>query len=296
MAPARISFDYTPFGQPVTWVAGVLVASDDRSAFSAFGSGFLAAPDLAFTARHVVDEISERFTGRPIHELTGQMPFGVQLATSDPSTGKFLKWDVTNYHYSRNIDITGLTIEPAEDLGQDFLMVLPRFDISPPPEGAAITAFGYPNTTSRQFGDGSYRVKLCPTTSRGVVREIHYQYRDRVMLPFPCMHTNARFDAGMSGGPVFNQDGRVCAVVATGMETAREDGGHDSHASLIWPAFGLRFNDGQATGQQNPPRFLRSDAEAGQIQVLNLDYMSVEPSPDNCDRLRYAPPGPTPLN
>jgi hypothetical protein len=122
------SFDYTHFGKPVTWIAGLLVAGDDQE-FKAFGSAFLAGPTLAFTARHVVDDISKWFTGRLLHELINQVPFGVQLATAHPVTGKLLKWDVTDYHYSSNIDITGMTIEPAGSLGRDFPLVLPRFDV-----------------------------------------------------------------------------------------------------------------------------------------------------------------------
>jgi hypothetical protein len=262
MPPPRISFDYTPFGNPVSWVAGVLVAGDD-TAFSPFGTGFLAAPGLAFTARHVIDEISRRFANTSLCELRGEMSFGVQLATSDPSSGRMLRWDVTDYHYSANIDIIGLTIECAEDPP---VLFLPRFDLSPPPEGSQISAFGYPDTRSRQIAAGQYRFQLQPRTSTGVVRTIHHQYRDRVMLPFPCMQTNARLDAGMSGGPVFDQAGHICAVVSTGMGPPQEGGEHYSHASLFWPALGLRFNERQRTGEA-PPRFLRSAAETGSMQI-----------------------------
>jgi hypothetical protein len=102
------------------------------------------------------------------------------------------------------------------------------------------------------------------------------------------MQTDARFDPGMSGGPVFNKDGQICAVVSTGMPPEYEGGEHYSHASLIWPVFGVRFNDDQQT-EKNTPRFLRSEAEAGRIQAFNLAYMSVLPG-DNCDILHFASP------
>lgn len=217
------------------------------------------------------------------------MPFGVQLATADVSTGRLLKWDVTDYHYSRTIDITGLTIEPAEDLERDFTWLLPRFDVVPPAEGATITAFGYPHTTFGSIGDGSFRVTLSPRTTEGEVKEVHPVYRDRCMLPFPCLHTNARFDAGMSGGPVFNQDGRICGLVSSNLPPSEDGQDHASYASLIWPALGIRFNEGEKAGRITP-RFIRSEAETGRMKVLNLDCMTVEASADRNDRLRYRQP------
>jgi hypothetical protein len=289
MTPAPVRFDYTPLGSPATWIAGVLVAGDDGQGFRAFGSGFLAAPNLALTARHVIDEISKHFTGKHFDELSGRMPFGVQLARADVATGRLLKWDVADYHYSRTIDITAMTLEPAGDLARDFTWVLPRIDVVPPTEGSKITAFGFPHTTFRPIADGSFRVTLVPRTTEGDVKEVHPLYRDRGMLPFPCFHTNARFDAGMSGGPVFNEDGRVCGVVCSNLPPSAEGQEHISYASLIWPALGIRINQAEGAGP-TPPRFLRSKAETGEMQVLNLDCMSVEAAGDGNDRLRYSRP------
>ncbi len=216
--PSETHFYSIPFGDNITWITGVIVADDDQGKVVPFGSGFLATPALAFTARHVLDEICRHFTedesGRSnsICDLRGQMPFGVQLATADAS-GRLVKWDITDFHYTPTIDIVGLSIKPSTDSEGSWPNVLPCFNLRPPAVGTNIVAYGYPKTTYRQETDGSSILRLSPKTSHGIVRELHMPMRDSCMLPFPCFRTNARMDHGMSGGPVFNQSWEICGVV-----------------------------------------------------------------------------------
>lgn len=55
------------------------------------------------------------------------------------------------------------------------------------------------------------------------------------MLNFPCFQTDARFEPGMSGGPIFRENGSVCGVICSGGLGGEKDG-YISNASLIWPA------------------------------------------------------------
>ena len=73
--------------------------------------------------------------------------------------------------------------------------------------------------------------------SKGVVREVHPEYRDKGMLSFPCFRTDARFDPGMSGGPIFDETGNVIGVVSASSGTL-DSSSHTSYGSLIWPIFG----------------------------------------------------------
>ena len=61
-------------------------------------------------------------------------------------------------------------------------------------------------------------------SSVGVVREIHDWRRDKVNLPFPCYRVGARFDAGMSGGPVFDEYGSLCGLVCASPDFSRAVG------------------------------------------------------------------------
>ena len=286
-------FTSTPFGDQVSWISGVIVADGDAD-FQPFGSGFLATPNLAFTARHVIDDICKYFTGGSgdqeirLDNLRGEMPFGAQLATADAS-GTLVKWDITDYHYTRTIDIVGLSIERAAGCTGNWPRVLPQFEVQPPTVGERIEAFGYPRTKVRQVLDGEFKVQLSPLTVGGIVREMHPKGRDRSMLPFPCFRTDARMDAGMSGGPVFNASGRICGVVTSSFD-------YDpavptvSYASMFFPALGIRFNEGK--GQNAPKsRFLRNEAETGAMKVSNLAWMTVTPSSGPADTVsHFGPP------
>ena len=58
-------------------------------------------------------------------------------------------------------------------------------------------------------------------------------------MAFPCFRTSARFDHGMSGGPIFSQSGQVCGVICSAIKMADSDGTFTSYGSLIAPALAL---------------------------------------------------------
>jgi hypothetical protein len=76
------------------------------------------------------------------------------------------------------------------------------------------------------------------------------------MLQFPCFRTDARFDPGMSGGPVFNNStGHLCGVICSSMPGTTNDAGHLSYASSLWPVTGTQIdaNETQLEGGQPWP-------------------------------------------
>jgi hypothetical protein len=111
-----------------------------------------------------------------------------------------------------------------------------------PEAGMACIGFGYP----RMLGKLNEQLQLIfeqdfKQTS-GVIEEIHFPQRDKVFMPFPCFRTSARFDGGMSGGPVISQHGQVCGVICSSYNTQDAQDGYLSYASLIGPALGLRIS------------------------------------------------------
>jgi hypothetical protein len=51
-------------------------------------------------------------------------------------------------------------------------------------------------------------------TSIGRVIEVFPNGRDKFLLPFPCFQIDCKINSGMSGGPVYNESGKVCGVIA----------------------------------------------------------------------------------
>ena len=62
-------------------------------------------------------------------------------------------------------------------------------------------------------------------------------FRDKVMLPCPCFEISATFGPGMSGGPVFNEQGEICGIVSSGIA-----GTSSSYATTLWPSLSEIYN------------------------------------------------------
>jgi len=100
--------------------------------------------------------------------------------------------------------------------------------------------------------------------SQGAVLEVYREGRDTFRdldgrptgaLPTVCFETSARFDGGMSGGPVVDPDGTVCGIVSTGGATDDR-----SFASATPFLFSLRL-------PQDDPLTVYQLAQAGNVAV-----------------------------
>ncbi len=91
-----------------------------------------------------------------------------------------------------------------------------------------------------------YQVDQRFAASQGTIQEVHCPARDAVMAPFPCFQTSARYDPGMSGGPVIGIDGLVHGVVCSSVHGLTDEEGYVSFASIVGPSALLqvtRLND-----------------------------------------------------
>ena len=94
----------------------------------------------------------------------------------------------------------------------------------------------------------THEVRQSYSASRGVIEEIYFPKRDTVVCPFPSFLTTARFDKGMSGGPVLGPSGNVIGVICSsvlsteGAITFLDEQGYISFVSLIGPALFLQLD------------------------------------------------------
>jgi S1-C subfamily serine protease len=269
-------YNQVPLDNPIAQISGLLVAGTNESDLIGMGTAFIVAPYLAFTARHVIDEIFQKFEDCLPPLAKGDVHFGLELAHMDPEIG-LLKWTVRKYGYSPSIDIAALILEPEKPLPTAFTWRRPQLSLLPPPDGSRLMAFGYPNSRHRVDQAGVAKIAIDPRVSTGTVLETHLEYRDRSMLPFPCLHTDARFDPGMSGGPVFDQRGAVFGLVTSNMPPSSPDDLHSSYVSLLWPALGLDLPV-EVSPSREPitPYPLKRLVDDGRIDVLEADLVSIE--------------------
>lgn len=209
------------------------------------GSGFFVAPYIALTARHVLDELSQRFHGCTLPEIEGNLDFGVDFAVVHPKHG-LMKWAVMGYGYTNTIDIIALLVEIRDplQLPDDFNWdELPTLSLAQAVKGERISALGFPQSVHKFDVTNGAQIRIDPHESKGTITEIHELRRDRTMLPYPCYETDARIDGGMSGGPVFDSKNNVCGVVNSSFELGGEDGSAISFVAALWPCVGLTLNE-----------------------------------------------------
>jgi hypothetical protein len=148
----------------------------------------------------------------------------------------------------------------------------------PPAVGERISAFGYPKTDV-DASQGALNITLNPYTSVGEVTEIFPVKRDSGLLRFPCYSTNARFEHGMSGGPIFNDDGNVCGIICDGLP--HEEGVDDhSHGSTLWPLSGFLVDLPISPDPPEPPYFARTLFERNIVTGLGWEECIVSKQGD----------------
>jgi len=226
----------TPMPSPITEFVCQVTSNVNGDDHYASGTAVIIAPNLAFSAKHVFDEHWMRHEGRrPPVDGEGAGRFSLVLAQL---VGNQLNlWAVTRLWTSQLTDIVVLRLTPMSSGAQEYTFRRMALDLLPPTVGERISAFGYHSNTV-DVGDREITLRQAAGTTHGDVLEVHHQYRDAVRLNFPCFRTNARFDGGMSGGPVFNR-GHLCGVICSALPPATGDEEYASYVASLWPAMAI---------------------------------------------------------
>ncbi len=187
---------------------------------------------LAVTARHVLDYafgISD-LREYPKLNLKSDESLSAVYASQevDPSTGHLVggPLPILNCWIHSGLDIALLQLNIPTDTLTNRRLRVPALALSPgiPKTGQHCYAFGYHAMKWTHKENLSYEVRQNYSASRGLIEEIHFPQRDAAVLSFPCFRTSARFDAGMSGGPIVSEAGQVCGVVCSALKTDESDG------------------------------------------------------------------------
>jgi len=208
----------------------------------------MVVPGLALTARHVVEACLKRFghwrelsPGQSDNQDVDFHLRAVQFHDADTGT----MWTVRRIHTSAHTDVAFLQMASSWSPPPDPTATPSiRMNLLPPRVGSRVHAFGFAGGCLNVFE--RVEVGLDPRTTVGEVVAVHPHRRDRVLLPFPCFQTNARFDDNMSGGVVFDEYGHLCGLICASTPPSADDEDHASFVSLLWPALGTNITASRA--------------------------------------------------
>jgi len=227
----------SPFS-PIEHVTARLVAFGPNDEIFVSGSCVRIAKNLYLTARHVVTDYLERFGHNP-----GEAKFTVWTIHVHPGP-EYSIWEMDRLWLSPHSDLAVFHTMPYNDMaGAEKNTPSVGLNLTPPPIGSRIVGFGHHSASGRirMGADGRKHIEVNTdgTATVGEVREIHPERRDSARLNFPCFRVNARFDGGMSGGPIFTDNGRLCGVICSSLPASSESEEHTSYATTLWPLMGL---------------------------------------------------------
>lgn len=275
------SFEEVNSPKVIGEIAFRLLVIDKDSNIFASGTCFSVACGVLITARHVIEDFLQRFTKNPVKEFE-VVDFCIWAIQILESEDLYAVWSVSNFWLVPNSDIALLRIAPycknaakLEDIKQA------KLNLFPPSIGSRIVGFGYHNSCvdKSNITNNNLNIVVNDTASAtiGEVMEIHEFYRDKVRLNFPCFRVNARFDAGMSGGPVFNDDGEVCGVICSSLPADEECKEDISYVTTLWPLMGMKINvnrDGDYPKDVTYP--VLDLARDGIICAVNWERVAIE--------------------
>lgn len=224
------------------------------------GTATILCGYLLVTARHVLLSVPGLDASPAADSAVDQSLAAVQVLPGP----EYVVWDVVSAIAHPNSDLallhTSSNPRRSDSVGKHSWRA-PTVNPFAPNVHERVAAFGYRRgraSASKNSMDGLHiSVDDEFMSSVGVVREIHEWHRDQVMLPFPCYQVSARFDAGMSGGPVFDEYGSLCGLVCGNIEGSQQSGEPISFVTTLWPLFTLMIDGDRG---DNFPRGIRYPA------------------------------------
>jgi hypothetical protein len=171
---------------------------------------FIAVNGVLLTAKHVVFEKDHT----PCEDLS--------ILHFLPN-GKILRRLVGRILAYNGTDLAFLFLSDVRD-AQEALVTNPVVPITEalPDIDEPLCTFGYPKSDNyTEVKNGTPKINLHLLFTEG--RVVNYQENGTGILKHPCIQTSMHLDHGHSGGPVFNQQGGICAVNSTSFDVSGEE-------------------------------------------------------------------------
>ncbi len=194
------------------------------------GSGVIVGPGIILTASHVFDEFPCKDSGPILMSFLPENKGRIWLPKSTVNCSgpsRFQPWDSSSKIVS---DLTIMSCDLHSDALTEYPLSLIPMELCLPLPKTRLWAVGF-----RDGELGADTANVAPLVSSGLVTECFPDGRGERM-PSPCVEVDMETLGGMSGGPVFNESGRLVGIVSSSF-----DGG-PSYVTLIWDALRLSLD------------------------------------------------------
>jgi hypothetical protein len=264
---------------PISEIAMRVVIERSDWQLEVIGTATLIAGHLAITARHVLEHAIRTYGAN--HASGGIEVNAFELKLYQVLPGPIYRiWRVVSaWPCDTDIAILHLGLDRSSLPVEAIEWKQPRLRVLPPPVGQTIVAFGYRETaiSVEERDGGQHHIELNdrPTTSIGKITQVFPTGRDRVMLPFPCFEIEARFDPGMSGGIVIDEQGALCGLICASLQQSDPDAAPVSYVASLWPM--LKTVISVDRGERYPKGLsypLMDAAKDGLISVVDLQALA----------------------
>ena len=263
---------------PVSEVVLRLVVGFYSDAPVVVGTATILCRHLLVTARHVLTDRAVLAGARSVDPASPDAGTRVNrglVAVQVLPGPEYVIWEVVSAiaHPASDLALLHVSSNPRRsDPESPLRRNAPVVNPFAPHVGDRVAAFGYRRSSARASRNSDSELNIVINdefmSSVGVVREIHDSGRDRVMLPFPCYRVDARFDAGMSGGPLFDEYGSLCGLVCSNIEGSHRAGEPISYVTTLWPLFTLIVDGDRGDDYPRGVRYPAIElARDGQIHV-----------------------------
>lgn len=182
---------------------------------------------------------------------------------------------------STHTDLAVFHVKPLNDTAVNQAVVRTvGLDLQPPTVGSRVNGWGQRNSSSaisiNESGSLHYEINGEGAATVGEVREYHPTGTDTVLRPFPCCRVNARFDGGMSGGPIFLDNGKLGGIICSNLPPYDNNDEHCSYVTALWPLLAMNINIDPTTGLLVEEQYLFYElVKSGFVNVINLDKVLV---------------------
>jgi hypothetical protein len=238
------------------------------------GSCCRIAKNMYLTASHVVKDWIKKYG----NTTNGQ---DIQIWAIHVSEGPVYSiWEADCIFFNPLSDMAIIHTRPYnKEAVSEASVACVAIQLLPPAVGDTIFGFGHykPNQNITFSKDGTRHIEInsIGASTVGVVKEVHNNRRDSIRLNFPCFQVNARFDGGMSGGPVFNKAGQLCGIICSNLPPTEDGDEHVSYATTLWPLMATFLSiseDGNKTEKSYP---LLELAERKVIKAIGYEHVKI---------------------